>query len=190
MKKYSLFIVVFSFCIFEASAQDVKENTSRKTETTINGIPYSQYKAQQQALTAKGNTNATKPVGVDPTNSKVAASENKSSNPQKPNVLSPGENRKPIPVTNPVDVVKADETKTAATTITTPSSKGNGTVLKEQTTQPVNIKGTSLDPNGKPIETAPTVAVKEVKPVVSEVNTEKSTLPPVAVPVSAGSKNN
>lgn len=199
MKKIFLILTgVFGFYLSYGQKAVSNSNASKATVTsgvanpTINGKPYSQYKAEQDALkiqnTSKANT--LKPVGDDPINSKVAVPVNKTTNAQKPNVLSEGENRKPIPVTNPVDVVKADETKGATTTISTPFPKGNGTVLKEQTPQQINTKGTSLDPNGKPIETAPTVTVKDVKPVVSEVKTEKSTLPPVAVPVSAGSKGN
>ncbi|MEO6251715.1 MAG: hypothetical protein ABIO79_00290 [Ferruginibacter sp.] len=49
MKKYFLIVIAF-FIAGSLTAQDTKPNLSRNTVTTINGIPYSQYKAQQDAL--------------------------------------------------------------------------------------------------------------------------------------------
>jgi hypothetical protein len=50
MKKYSLILIVFIVLGSCIAAQDTNPNMSRKSETTINGKPYSQYKAEQEAL--------------------------------------------------------------------------------------------------------------------------------------------
>lgn len=235
MKKIFLILTgVFGFYLSYGQKAVSNSNASKATVTsgvanpTINGKPYSQYKAEQDALkiqnTSKANT--LKPVGDDPINSKVAVPVNKNTNAQKPNVLSPGENRKPIPVTNPAEVVKTETPQqkvstpdfshpasitaagnTAANKTTTPtvgdagknvpagSIMGSVKTSTEGTVTPngnaTNLPPDTYDPKGaKQVSNKVATTDQNVKPVVSEVKTEKSTLPPVAVPVSAGSKGN
>lgn len=246
MKKVFLYIIAI-LLVGKIQAQqksvmpESRANTPNNTiEPKINGMPYSVWVAQEKAKqnsnhlpgigigNVNGNrqSNTLKPVGDDPTTSKVAVPVSKNTNAQKPNVLSPGENRKPIPVTNPAEVVKTETPQqkvstpdfshpasvtaagnTAANKTTTPtvgdagknvpagSVMGSVKPSTEGTVIPngnaTNLPPDTYDPKGaKQVSNKVATTDQNVKPVVSEVKTEKSTLPPVAVPVSAGSKGN
>ena len=56
MKKYFLIAIASFLLVNSVTAQDTNPNVSRKTETTINGKPYSQYKAEQDALKKQQET--------------------------------------------------------------------------------------------------------------------------------------
>lgn len=89
MKKLILSILSFSLVSFSLVAQDINPNASKKSETTINGIPYSQYKAQQLALQNKKATTSNIPAGIGMSNVKGNAQPNKVTPAQQLNEVNP-----------------------------------------------------------------------------------------------------
>lgn len=89
MKKIILSILSFSLVSFSLVAQDINPNASKKSETTINGIPYSQYKAQQLALQNKKATTSNIPAGIGMSNVKGNAQPNKVAPAQQVNEVNP-----------------------------------------------------------------------------------------------------
>ena len=89
MKKIILSILSFSLVSFSLVAQDINPNASKKSETTINGIPYSQYKAQQLALQNKKATTSNIPAGLGMSNVKGNAQPNKVAPAQQVNEVNP-----------------------------------------------------------------------------------------------------
>lgn len=79
----------FSLVSFSLVAQDINPNASKKSETTINGIPYSQYKAQQLALQNKKATTSNIPAGIGMSNVKGNAQPNKVAPAQQVNEVNP-----------------------------------------------------------------------------------------------------
>ncbi|MBK8606163.1 MAG: hypothetical protein IPN82_04855 [Chitinophagaceae bacterium] len=69
MKKTILIIAVIMVSAISISAQDSNPNANRNTQTMINGKPYSQYKAEQDALKQKNAAKAVAPQTAKANNS-------------------------------------------------------------------------------------------------------------------------
>ena len=103
MKKYFLILIAFLMA-GSITAQDTNPNLSRNTETTINGKPYSQYKAQQEALKQADLKAQQKQIQQLNVPSVITTDDI-----QKP-ASKPAEVKPTAPVTKPVSAQYADKT--------------------------------------------------------------------------------
>ena len=209
MKKYSILslsmLLIGSVCFSQntASGIAVSGNASKSIEPTINGIPYSQYKAQQEALKTTNQTTAT-PIGNGVKGAPVLSGQSKSvennSVPSKPD-RQPAVNTPATitekPVVKPVDVqAPATQTIPAGSFKSSPASIApvtNSTSAKTVEVNKTNASGTlviipainvAVSDNvevAKPAATTPQVqqTMTEAKPgQIQEVpNSAASTIP-------------
>jgi hypothetical protein len=169
MKKYSLILIVFMVLGSCIAAQDTNPNMSRKAETTINGKPYSQYKAEQEALKKQKAVQSSYIVRADENNNGgpgTAAATTRTTE-ETTRVQAPPVSHKYVPseqnaaYTEPVKekaIEKSMVTVKPEAPKPIPASELPGAMLG--TDQPVptkevaSRKGTSQDPEAKPVPAA------------------------------------
>ncbi|MBS1759733.1 MAG: hypothetical protein JST23_06355 [Bacteroidetes bacterium] len=171
-------------------------------EPTINGMPYSQYKAQQDALKNTNKTTAPiarpgvgigpnvasvskqteptqKAAGVNPnSSSEIRKQEDQQNAERQAALLKEAEAKAALEVAKPV----AEAINLNATSVR--PGVENKIAAPQQTEPKIKTEGTSLDMNVKPASTQPVDAAKAITPATAENKVEaakpiSSMLPPV-----------
>jgi hypothetical protein len=192
MKKIIL-IALGCFILYSVEAQNASQTTESKAmsvseanrlngtaEPTINGKPYSVYKAEQNALKAQqANRMITRTAGVDPMNSTVSSGQNKPAV-QQGNILKGDETKEPAPVIKPAPVVAKQEVITEAPVVDLGSGNVNpaSANLKQQpVVLPAEIRQSRTPSEIDAARKAEALQVQK-KPVVEEkvIRTEPNPL--------------
>ena len=170
MKKYFLILIAFLMA-GSITAQDTNPNLSRNTETTINGKPYSQYKAQQEALKQADLQAQQKQLQQTQNVVSVVTTDDL----QKP-VVNPAEVKPTAPASKPVSAQYADKT-IPGTLVPMPAATvaiSTEAVVPVQTAVQPKMPELSNNKEAQKLEEVPASVVQPaVKATVVPMQTEK-----------------
>lgn len=163
--------VISSVICIGQEKENAATTNSRATELMINGKPYSQYKAEQEALkqTKANQVAAAKASIPDPAKSDVTKT------------IAPGSQPKPaVKETKQVSDDERETIKVRPQVVTATEPVKTATASENKVAVPVAAKSSSADPDAKSVAPAKQTTISAAVPAQNSGNTAPATEKPAA----------